>query len=418
MSGTTNFTGVRVFSNLRASIARIDTRDTTAISIVMPAPLADVSALPLNTVVSISTEDDALLTKVGAGLALDTIAQIVSEGISTDILFVRTPHSTNVDPAAAMAEEISGIAGNGALKTGVHALKDAKSRLGKEPGCIIFPGYGAARSGSVANAAVVAARAVADTFIDCVTIYDTPATSKENARTSALDHATALGVIACYPNVVVDLGSGNVVRPMSAHVAAAMVRRDKEAGNPFKAFWNRPLKGVLGPSVPVGYADGDAGSEANWLNQNGIATIIEGNLLWGPFTTATDPTVAGWRSIKRIRTRRAIEKAVLRPLRQYASDDITPHTVSLIFRALDQYMGDLVTLGALIDFEVIWSKAMNPASLLEGGAMRVKTRFAETPDLTDLQIYTEPQPEAFDVLESAIAASLNQLGLNNVRVTA
>jgi phage tail sheath protein FI len=205
---------------------------------------------------------------------------------------------------------------------------------------------------------------------------------------------------------------------MSPNVAAAMVRRDKEAGNPFKAFWNRPLKGVLGPSVPIGYADGDASSEANWLNQNGILTIIEGNLVWGPFTTATDPTVASWRSIKRIRTRRAIEKAMLRPLRQYASEDLTPHTVSLIYRASDQYLSDLVTLGALIDYELLWSKSMNPASLLEAGAVRVKTRFAETPDLVDLQIYSEPQPEAFDVLASAIASSLTQLGLKNIRVTA
>lgn len=197
-----------------------------------------------------------------------------------------------------------------------------------------------------------------------------------------------------------------------------MVRRDKETGGPYKAFWNRPLTGILGPSVPVGYTDGDTSSDANWLNQRGIGTVIEGKLLWAPFTTATDPTVNGWRSIKRIRTRRAIEKAMLRPLRQYMSEDIHPDVVSLIFRAADQFLMDLVTAKALIDYELIWSKAMNPATLLEAGALRVKTRFAETPDLVDLQIYTEPQPEAFDVLEAAIASSLNQLGLQNVRVTA
>ena len=92
--------------------------------------------------------------------------------------------------------------------------------------------------------------------------------------------------------------------------------------------------------------------------------------------------------------------------------------VSLIYRSLDQFMGDLVTLGALIDYELLWSSAMNPATILEAGALRVKMRFAETPDLVDLQIYTEPQPEAFDVLQSAIAAALSQLGLNNIRVTA
>ena len=418
MSGTTNFVGVRVFSDLKATVARIDTRDSSVISIVMPAPLADADDVPLNTLVRLSTEDAELATKLGAGLALDTIGQIISEGISADILFVRSQHSTKTDAAEKLAEEVSSVAGSPTAHTGVYALLDAKSKFGLEPSCIISPGYTALRASGAANAAITAMKVVADKFIDCVVIADAPVTSREAARDAALDHKTALNTIMCYPNVVVDLGSGPVTRPMSPHVAAAMVRRDKEVGNPFKAFWNRPLKGILGPSVPVGYTDGDTSSDANWLNQNGLLTVIEGNLIWGPFTTATDPTVSAWRSIKRIRTRRAIEKAMLRPLRQYASEDITPHTVSLIFRALDQYLSDLVTLGALIDFEVIWSKSMNPATLLEAGAMRVKTRFAETPDLVDLQIYTEPQPEAFDVLERAIAAALTQIGLNTVRVTA
>src|SRR5690606_816929 len=110
----------------------------------------------------------------------------------------------------------------------------------------------------------------------------------------------------------VNLGDGNVTRSLSPHVAAAMIRRDKEVGNPYKAFWNRPLQGILGPSVPVGYTDGEITSDANFLNQAGVGTVIEGKLLWAPFTTATDPTVAAWRSIKKIRTRRAVEKAMLR----------------------------------------------------------------------------------------------------------
>ncbi|MFN3627896.1 MAG: phage tail sheath family protein, partial [Parvibaculum sp.] len=96
----------------------------------------------------------------------------------------------------------------------------------------------------------------------------------------------------------------------------------------------------------------------------------------------------------------------------------TPHVVSLIYRAADQFLSDLKTLGAIIDYELIWSKSLNPASLLEAGGLRVKMRWAETPDLVDLQLYDEPMPEAFDVLNAAIAAALSQLGLSNIRVTA
>jgi hypothetical protein len=418
MSGTTDFVGVRQFSNLRSTVAKIDTRDSTAIGVPLPAPLADNTAFPLDEPVTLSLDNSEQIELLGEGVARDTVNQILSEGIVTDLAFVRTPHSTLTDPQAKLEAEINGIVGSAGAKTGVWALLDAKSHIKIEPGCIIAPGYMAHRLGDAANPVVAAARTVSDRIIDCMVIADTPSTSIEDAIEWAEDFATALNVIGMYPGGVVNLGAGNVTRPLSANVAAAMVRRDKETGGPYKAFWNRALQGVLGPSVPVGYTDGDISSEANQLAQAGVGSIIEGNLLWAPFTTATDPTVNSWRSIKKIRTRRAIEKAMLRPMRQYVSEDITPHVVSLIYRAADQFLSDLKTLGAIIDYELIWSKSLNPASLLEAGGLRVKMRWAETPDLVDLQLYDEPMPEAFDVLNAAIAAALSQLGLSNIRVTA
>lgn len=422
MAGTTDFVGVRVFSDLRSTVAKIDTRDSTVASMVLPAPLADNAAFPMDEPVRISTDDPDQIAKLGDGIAKDTISQISSEGIVTDLLFVRTPHSELADPAAKLEAEINGIVGSAGAKTGMWALLDAKAHTGGinglEPGCILSPGYMSHRLDGAANAVATAASAVANKIIDCIVFADTPVTTREAAIEWAADFASAMNVVACYPQGIVNLGAGNVTRSLSPHVAAAMIRRDKEVGNPYKAFWNRPLQGILGPSVPVGYTDGEISSDANVLNQAGVGTIIEGRHLWAPFTTATDPTVAPWRSIKKIRTRRAVEKSVLRPMRQYLSEDVHPDTVSLVYRALDQFMSDLVTLKAIISYEILWSKSMNPASLLEAGALRVKMRFAETPDLVDLQIYDEPMPEAFDVLGAAIAASLSQLGLGGVRVTA
>lgn len=418
MSATTDFVGVRRFSNLSSTIAKIDTRDSTVIGLVLPAPAADNVAFPLNEPVKLSIDNVAQVAALGAGMARDTVDQVLATGIVTDIAFVRVQHSTLTDPTAKLEAEINSIVGSAGSKTGVWALLDAKAEIKIEPGCIIAPGYMAHRTGGAANAVVTAAKTVADRIIDCMVIADTPVTSVAAALAWAEDFKTSLNVIAMYPQAVVNLGAGNVVRPLSAHVAAAMVRRDKETGGPYKAFWNRELTGVLGPSIPVGYTDGDISSEANQLAQGGVGSIIEGNLLWAPFTTATDPTVKSWRSVKKIRTRRAIEKAMLKPLRQYPSEDVTPHMVTLIYLAADQFLADLVTLGALIDYELIWSKALNSAAILEAGALRVKTRFAETPDLVDLQIYDEPMPEAFDVLEAAIASVLSSLGNNNIRVTA
>ncbi len=418
MSGTTDFVGVRRFSNLTSTVAKIDTRDSTVAGMVLPAPTADNAAFPIGELVKLRLDDDAQIAKLGTGVARDAVDQILLEGIVTDIAFVRSEHSTLTDPTAKLEAETNSIVGSAGAKTGMHALNYAKSELKIEPGLIISPGYMSARIGGVANAVATAARTVADRIVDCIVIADTPSSSVEAAIEWAEDFTTALNVVAVYPQAVVNLGGGNIIRALSPHVAGAIIRRDKQTGGPYKAAWNRPLTGVLGASVPVGYTDGDISSEANKLAQAGVGTIIEGNLLWAPFTTASDPTVNSWRSIKKIRTRRAVEKAMLRPVRQYLAEDITPHMVTLIYRAADQFLSDLVTLGAIIDYELIWSKALNSAATLEAGALRVKMRWAETPDLVDLQLYDEPMPEAFDVLEAAIAAALSSLDNSNIRVTA
>lgn len=409
MSATTPFVGVRVFSDLRQTVASIDTRDSTVIGLTLPAPLADNTAFPLNEPVALSLDDSEQIVKLGAGLALDTVNQILSEGIVTDISFVRVAEGVDAEAT------LSNIVGSAGAKTGVWAQLEAKDHIGLEPGLLIAPGYTSSRPGNAANPVVVAMDAICNRIIDCLAIVDTPGTTREAAAEYAEDFATSLNIVAMYPQAKVWLGA-DVIRPLSPHVAAAIVRRDKEVGTPFKAAWNRPLVGIRGLSQRVPYRDGDTATDANYLVQHGVGTVIENKVLWAPFTTAMDPTVKAYRSIKRIRTRRSIEKALLRPLRQYMSEDLGPHLVTLIAQALEEACEERQALGAIIDYQLIWDRKLNPNTFLRDGGLRLKLTFEETPDLTDLQIYSEPQPEAFDVLASSIADALAALGNPNIRI--
>jgi phage tail sheath protein FI len=418
MSATSPFVGVRVFSDLRSNVVSIDTRDSTAIGMVLPAPAADTALFPLDQVVLIDTEDTELVAELGAGLALDAVNQIVSEGITANILFVRVQHSVLTDVDAKLAAEMGAIVGSAAAKTGVYALLDAKAQVGIEPGFIIAPGYTNTRPGNLKNPVAAAIDTVAAQIVDCMGVVDCTLTNQAAAITYASDFATSLNMIAAYPAVQVMLGGQIVTRPMSPHIAAAHVRRDKETGTPFKAAWNRPLKGILGLSTPISYRDGDPACQANLLVQAGIATVIENTTLWAPFTTATDATVKAYRSIKRIRTRRSIEKAIQPAMRAYLSEDLGPHLVLLITEALSQACSERKALGALVDYEVVWKRGINTNTTLRDGILRLKLRFEETPDLVDLQIFSEPQPEAFDVLAGEIAAALQRMGNPNVTVAA
>ena len=388
MTATTDFVGVRVFSDLSDQVVSIDTRDSTVIGIVGPLPGIDPSnetAIPYDEPFRISTDDPATVAMLGPGLIQDAVNQTLQEGIVTDMVFSRS----RIPSSGTLDAQLAAIAGDPSAKTGVWTLLHGIDDLKLEPGSIIVPGYTSQRLGGLKNPVAAAMDSVCSVIIDCMGIVQTPATSREDAAAYAQDFEHSLNMIAMYPQATFELG-GEVVRDITPSVAAAMVRSDKANGNPYKAFWNKPLLGVLGPSQRVSYRDGDTTSDANYLNQNGVGTVIEGNLLWSPFNTATDPTIVGYRSIKRIRTRRAIEKALLRPLRAYLAEDLGPHLVTRIGQSIDQACAERKAVGALIGWQILWPRSLNPNDLLRKGGLRLQLRFEETPDLTDLGIYSNP----------------------------
>ncbi|MEO0496279.1 MAG: phage tail sheath family protein [Pseudomonadota bacterium] len=408
MSATTPNVGVRVFSDLSGSTVAINARETYA-GIALPMPNAD-NSIEMHKPFAVSTTDTDTIGLIGDGLARDAIAQIASEGIHTDIIMVRCPESADAD------NQLAEIAGDAANKTGAWALADAKSELGIEPGLLLSPSYTNARPGNAANPVVTAFDGVCEHIIDCMAVMDTPETSREDAVEAAADFAASLNVIAMYPSALVTLNSQNLTRALSPHLVGATLRRDAEAGSPYKAAWNKPLKGIRGGSQSVSYRDGDTQHDANYLNQRGVGTVIENKLLWAPYSTATDPTTVGYRSIKRIRTRRSIEKAMLRALRAFNASDLGPHLVTLVYESLAEACQERVNVGALIDYELVWDSGLNPDNLLRAGGLAVKLKFEETPDLTDLQIYSEPQPEAFEILRGRIATALQSIGNPNITV--
>lgn len=409
MAATTPNVGVRVFSDLTGTVATIDAR-VTYTGMCVPAPNAD-NSIEKDRPYAISTSDSETIELLGEGVAQDTFRQIASEGIDTDIIFVRADDDEDEET------QLTHIVGDPTQKTGVWALLEAKGELGLEPALAISPGFTASRPGDAANPVVTALNTVATKIIDCFVVADTDGTTREAAMECAADFATALNVCMIYPQAKVWIG-GDVVRPLSPHWAAAIMRRDAEVGNPYKAAWNRPLQGIRGTSQKVGHRDGDPTAESNVLAQAGVGTVIENKLLWAPFTTATDPTVKAYRSLKRIRTRRSIEKAFIRALRGYNAMDLGPHLATLLYQSASEACAERQALSALVGYEVVWDRKLNPNTLLRDGGLRMKLRFEETPELIDLGIYTEPMPEAFDILAENIAAALEALGDPNIRVEA
>jgi hypothetical protein len=226
MSATTPNVGVRVFSNLSSTTAAIDAR-VSYTGMALPCPDAD-NSIEKHKPMVVNTEDSELITLLGAGVARDTITQIASEGISTDLLFVRTDDDADPDTQLGL------VAGSAVDKTGIWALLEAKSETGLEPGLIIAPGYTSQRPDDAANPVATAMDAICDQIIDCMAITDTLETSREAAAENAADFATSLNMIAMYPSALVTIDGVNVTRPLSPHMAAAIMRAMPRSETPIK----------------------------------------------------------------------------------------------------------------------------------------------------------------------------------------
>lgn len=136
----------------------------------------------------------------------------------------------------------------------------------------------------------------------------------------------------------------NVVVPYSAYMAGVISRTDANEG-----YWvspsNHEILGIVGTEIPVTSSINDASTDANSLNENGIATVFTGfgtgSRTWGnrsaAWPTSTDPK--NFIPIRRMAdiVHESLEQAMLpfidRPLNQ-ATIDAIRETANGLFRTL------------------------------------------------------------------------------------
>lgn len=120
--------------------------DLSTIGLIGPAPLADPVAFPLNSPVSINSNDTRTTKKLGeAGYLSDAVRgindQLGETQFAARIVVVRTAEGTDPDPAVKLQQTISNIAGDSLAGTGMWAFLKSPSKLGCTPRILIAPGY-------------------------------------------------------------------------------------------------------------------------------------------------------------------------------------------------------------------------------------------------------------------------------------
>lgn len=382
-------TGARPVQIVRSSV----------IGLIGTAPDADAADYPLNVPVLHVGGASALGDLGATGTLPDAMEAILSQGVGVTAVIIR------VAEGADAAETLSNVAGSALAGDGVYGFLRAGSLLGVTPRVIVAPGFTSQRPNDGANPVVTAALAVA-TRRRGVVIADGPSTTMVDAQEYRDDWGSDR-VFIVDPAVTIYKGGVTVVRPASGYIAGLIARVDAQFGYHYSPS-NHEIYGITGTARPVDFFMGDEDTEANFLNEHRVATIIRENgwRLWGNETPSVEP-LNKFLSVRRTHDviadsiQQAHQWAVDRPFSQQLLVDIA-ETVNDFLRVL-RSRG--VTLGGKVWID----PAKNPATAWADGHLTVDYDAEAPAPMQRITFMFNRNTGYYDELVASAAAEIAQL---------
>lgn len=348
--------GVRPLTTARSSI----------IGLVGTAPAANASAFPLDTPVLLVTPRSA--AGLGnAGTLPQAIKAIHAQGYAPLIVVIRVPDvadnptTTTVDER--LAAVVGGIDTGTGQRTGIAALEAARGTVGVVPRILLAPGF--SQEKRVADALISQAQKLRAIALIDGPNSTTPAATAYRAQFDS-DRAYLID-----PWAVVD----GAVAPASPHVAGLIAKVDNTRG-----FWwspsNNPLLGLERPARAIDFGLGRVDSEANLLNEPGVATLVteQGIRLWGNRTCSSDPK---WAFLSVRRTADMIHESLLQAHLWAVDRAIGKAYVRDVQEGVNAYLRHLVSVGAILGGRCWLDPELNTPTEIAAG--RVYFDFDFTP---------------------------------------
>ena len=331
----------------------IQTARSSVIGIVGTAPAA--ADVPLNIPILLTTPRSAAI--LGAtGTLPKAIAAIQAQGYAPLIVAVRVPDVTD-DPDTAANERLAAVIGGTdtgtGQRTGIAAFETARSVLGVVPRILLAPEF--SQNKLVADALIAQAEK-----LRAVALIDGP----NSTSAAAIAYRAQFDSSRAYLIDPWAVANGAVV-PVSPHVAGLMAKIDNERG-----FWwspsNNPLLGIDRPARPIDFGLGRVDSEANLLNEPGVATLVteQGIRLWGNRTCSSDPK---WAFLSVRRTADMIHESMLQAHLWAVDRAIGRAYVRDVEESVNAYLRHLKSVGAILGGRCWVDEELNtPANIAAG----------------------------------------------------
>lgn len=365
--------GVRV-EEINTGSRPLQAVSTAVIGMVCTADDADVVAFPLDVPVYINNPTTAA-GKAGEKGTLARALEAIGAQTKPEIVVVR------VAAGAAAAETTTNVIGGtnaSGQYTGLKALLAAESRLGVKPRILGVPGLDSAPV--TAELVTIAQRLRGMGYANA----NNCATKEEAVAYRAAYAARELMLF--WPDFVNWNTTTNAADTIPSVATALGLRAKIDADIGWhKTISNVAVNGVTGISRDVFFDLQDSTTDANYLNEHDITTLVrrDGFRFWGSRTCSDD---ALFQFESATRTAQILADTVANGLVWASDKPLHPSIVRDILEEINNAFRTLRNAGFIIDAEAWYDPAANTQAQLAGGKLVIDYAYTPVPPLENLTL--------------------------------
>jgi phage tail sheath protein FI len=365
--------GVRVIE-INEGSRPIRTVSTAVLGIVCTSNDADANTFPLDTPVLL-TNVVAALGKAGTKGTLYRTLDAIGRQTKPVTIVVRVAEGK--DTAETTSNVIGTITADGKY-TGMKALLTAQSRFGLKPRILAAPGLDtqpvAAAFGTIAQALRAFAYVSAS---GCKTKEEATAYRRQFSQRE---------IMVIWPDFLAwdDVTSSTIVTPATAYAAGLRAKIDNDTGW-HKTLSNVGVNGVTGISADVSWDLQDPATDAGYLNEQDITTLVNRNgfRFWGSRTCSDDPLFA---FENYTRTAHVIADSIAEAQMVVVDGPLNPSLPRDIIESINGKFREWISQGYLVGASSWFDAGPNTTDVLKSGKAYIDYDYTPVPPLENLML--------------------------------
>lgn len=334
-------------------------------------PLTDV--VITNNAGDVTYEEDTDYTVGEDGITFTFINTAIANGASLKFSYFKA------DFTAWGNADVIGVSGD---RTGLYAFRNAFSEFGFSPKILIAPYFSS-------EAAVATVMQTEADYHRAIFLVDSAETVVADAITSRGLPASEFGSNSdrgyyLFPQLEAynPFADENDFFPYSPFMAGVICRTDNELG-----YWNSPsnktINQIFGTETPVSWQINRSDTDANALNENGIATAVNGfgtgMLTWGNRNASFPANSDAYTFLSVRRTADVLHESLEIASLQFIDKPINQATIDAIRDSANAFIRTLIGRGALVDGECTYDPNDNPVTELAQGKLVFRLNFMPPP---------------------------------------